>query len=98
MTLNSVNGQSLASFMSHDFQLMYHLLLPEVYMDSPFYAVTSYLTTNDVIKGWVKEPSKFRQTPSNTYNTKSLKKAFKYLRVLCFRIYGQRSTETFPEG
>lgn len=84
--------------MAHDFQTMYPLPLSETYMDSHFYVVTNYLRTKDVIKGWMKEPSKFWQTPNNGYKTKSLKKSFQYLIVLCCWIYGQKSTETFPKG
>lgn len=67
-------------------------------MDSHIYAITSYLNTKDVIKTWVKEPSKFYQTPNNTYKNKSLRKMFQYFIILCCWIYGQRRIETFLEG
>ena len=92
------NGQRLASFLTNDYQLMYHLPMPKSYMDSHFYVITSYLSTKDVIKGWAKEPSKFCQIPNNTYKTKSLRKAYQYLIVLCCRIYGHSSTKTSPES
>lgn len=77
---------------------MYHFSEPESPIHSHFYVVTSYLSTKDVAKGWVKEPTKFCQTPTNTYKIKYLKKDFQYLIALCCRTYGQQSTETFPEG
>jgi len=60
MTLSNASEKLISSFMAHDFHCMYHFPLPEAYMDSYFYAVTKYLSTKYVIKGWVKEPSKFR--------------------------------------
>lgn len=59
MTLNNFSGQQLASYLAHDILLMYHLPKLEAYMDSYFYEVTNYLSTKDVIKTWVKEPTKF---------------------------------------
>lgn len=98
MNLNSVSGQRLASFMAHDFESMCHFPLLESYMDSQFYAVTSYLSTKHIIKSWVKEPSQFYKMPINTYKTKSLRKAYQYFIVLCHWTYDQRSTQTFLEG
>jgi len=93
MTLSSVSGQRLASYLAHDIHLLYHLPNREGYMDSHFYAFTIYFNTKDVIKTWVKEPTKFRQTPTNTYKTRSLKKVFQYLILLCYQIKGQKSTK-----
>jgi len=67
MTLISVSGWRLTSYMAHDFHLMYHFPFPKAYIYSHFYAITSCLRTKDVIKIWMKEPSKFHQTPNHTY-------------------------------
>ena len=64
MSLSSVSRKRLSSFMVHYYHHMYHLLLLESYRDSQFYVVTSHLSTKAVIKGWVKEPSGFSQTPN----------------------------------
>lgn len=67
-------------------------------MDPYFYATTGYINTKDVIKMWVKEPSKFHQTYKNTYMTSSLRNMFQYLIVLCCWIYRQKNVECFLEG
>lgn len=89
MTLNSASGQRLSSFLVADYHLMYHLPKPESLMDLYFYATTSYLRTKDIVKGLVKEPTKFHQTPTSTYKKKYLSRAYHLLIVLCCRIYGQ---------
>jgi len=58
MTLSSVSGQWLSSYMAYDFHLMYHFPFLEAYMDSHFYVVANYLIAKNVIKTWVKEASK----------------------------------------
>jgi len=67
-------------------------------MDTLFYATNIFVNTRDIMKHWVKEPSKFRWTPKHVYNTKSLKKAYQLLIIFAYRIYGQESTKTFPQG
>lgn len=89
MTLNNTIGQRLASFLAPNYHLMYHLSKPKSPMDSYFYVTTIYLSTKDIVKIWVKEPTKFCQTSTNTYKTKSLRRAYQLLIVLCCRIYGQ---------
>lgn len=77
---------------------MYHFPKPETLTDSYFYAIKRYMSTKDIVKGWLKEPSKFQHTPTNTYKTQSLKRAYKLLVILGWKIYSQQSTKTFSEG
>lgn len=77
---------------------MYHFPKPMKCMDSLFYAAHSYVNTRDIIKHWVKEPSKFKQTPTHACKTKSLGKAYQFLIIFSCRIYRQKSTKTFREG
>lgn len=57
MILSNSNGKRLAYFMEPNYQLMYHFLMLESLMDYHFYAITNYLSTKDIVKIWVKEPS-----------------------------------------
>lgn len=64
MTLSSTNGRRLATLLAADYRHMYHLPKPEVHTDSLLYATKNYVVTRDVVKSWVKEPSKF---PKDSY-------------------------------
>jgi len=96
--LNSDTRQRLASFLVQKYHLMYHLPELKFLMDSYFYVKTKCLNTKDIVKEWVKEPTKFCSTPTNTYKTKYLRSYYHLLIFLCCRIYYQQSTETFPKG
>lgn len=56
------------------------------------------LETSSNIGRWVKEMSRFRQTPNHVYKTKYLRKAYHFLIIFACRIYGQESTIFFCEG
>lgn len=56
--LGSTNGRRLSSFLAVDYHLMYHFPKTKLFMDSYFYAKTNYLSTKEIVKGWVKEPPK----------------------------------------
>lgn len=77
---------------------MYHF--PELVecMDSLFYATHIYVNTRDIFKHWMKEISKFRQTPTHVYKTKSLRKSYQLLVIFAYKIHGSQSMETFLEG
>lgn len=98
MTLTNVSEHKLTTFLAADYHIMYHFLEPKAIMDSYFYATNIYMSTKDIVKGWVKEPSKFQQTTTNTYKTKSFRRAYQLLVILACNFYSQQSTETFPEG
>jgi len=75
MTLRNPSGQNLATFLAEDYQCMYHF--PELVklMNSFFYATNIYVNTRDIVKGWVKYPSKFQYKHTHSYKKKSLRKA-----------------------
>lgn len=77
---------------------MYHFSEPKLLMDSYFYATNNYVGMKNVVEVWVKEPSKFRQTTTNTYNIKYHRRDYQLLIILACIIYGQKSIETFLEG
>jgi len=98
ITLSSNSVWNLATFLVVYYRHMYHFLEPEKLMDSHFYATNSYVGTKYVVEIWVKEPSKFRQAPTNIDKTKYLMRAHQFSIILDCRIYGQPSTETFLGG
>ena len=57
-------------------------------MDTLFYATHNIVNARDIVKRWVKEPSKFRVTPNHVYKTKSLRKAQQFLIIFASRLYG----------
>ena len=74
---------------------MYQLPQPVNHMDALFYATHNFVNTRDIIKRWVKEPFKFRETPNHVYNTKSLRKAYQSLTIFACWLYGQERMKTF---
>jgi len=89
MILSSASGIDHATFKAEKFQQMYHLPQLVKRMDSFFYATHSVMNTRDIVKCWLKESSKFRQTPNHVYKIKSLRKAYQFLIIFSYRIYGQ---------
>lgn len=67
MVLRSVSGTQLDTFGAKDFQEMYHFPQPVIIMDTPFTRSSSDANSRDILKSWVKNPSKFRTTPSQVY-------------------------------
>lgn len=89
MTLININGKNLATFLAEDYQHMYHLPEPVNLMESYFYATHNSWSTKYIIKGLVKDPSKFWYIPTHSYETKSLRKAYQILAILACKIYGK---------
>lgn len=77
---------------------MYHFPLPVSRMDALLYTPNNSMNTRDILKHWVREPSKFRMEPNQIYKTKALRKAYQFLVILTCCLYGQGSTETFPQS
>ena len=96
MTLSSVSGTKIATFKAQDYEQMYHMLKPIITMETPF-SIPSNSKSKDILKKQVKELAKFRMTPNKIYKTKTLRKAYQYLIIFSCRLYGQESTETFPQ-
>ena len=98
MALNNFSGQQLASYQPHEIHLIHNLPKPEEHLDSRLYVSWSYLNAKEVNKSWWKKLMKFCQNPNSTYKTKSRIIVYHYLMVMCCRVYGQRSIESFPKG
>ena len=98
MILSSVSGLELATFRVEDYQQIYHFPLPVNRMDTPLYTANNNANTRDILKHWVREPLKFRTTLNQIYKTKTLRKAYEFLVIFSCCLYGQESTETFPQG
>lgn len=68
-------------------------------MDALFFTLNNNLNSRDIMKHWVKEPSKFRTTPNQVYKMKSLRKFYQQLVIFACHLYGQESTSmTFPQS
>jgi len=98
MTLSSVSGIEIATFRAQDYQQMYHLPKPLITMETPFNIPNNNANSRDILMNWMKEPTKFRMTPNQIYKTKILWKVYSYLVIFSCRLYGQESTETFPQS
>ena len=88
MVLKSVSGTQLATFRVKDFWEMYHLPHPLIMMEKPFSRPNSSANSRDILKSWVKEPTKFRTTPSQVYKTKILWNAYEFLVIFACHLYG----------
>ena len=71
---------------------------PVITMETPFNIPNNNANSMDILKNWVKEPTKFRMTPNQVYKMKILWKAYQYLVIFACRLYGQESTETFLQS
>ena len=71
---------------------------PVVTMETPFNIPSNNTSSRDILKNRVKELDKFRVTPNQVYKTKILSKEYQYLVIFACRMYGQESTETFPQS
>lgn len=98
MTLRSASGTQLVTFRTKKYHQMYHFPQPVNHMDALFYTHNNNVNTKDILKHWIREPSKFRTTPNQVYKTKLLRKACQLLIIFSCRLYGQESTKTFPES
>ena len=96
MTLNYVSGMKLTTFWARDYDEMYHMSDPVTIMKTPFSLPNNIANSKDILKNWVKEPTRFRLTPNQIYKTKILWKAYQYLVIFSCPLYGQESTKTFP--
>ena len=68
------------------------------YMDALFFTPNNNVNSRDILKHWVKEPSKLMKTPNQVYKTKSLRKSYQILVIFACHLYGQDSTETFSQS
>lgn len=98
MTLSSVSGMKLATSWTQDYDEMYQMSKPMTIMETPFNLHGSSANSRDMLKNWVKEPTRFGMTPNQIYKTKILWKVYQYLVIFSRRLYGQESTETFPQS
>jgi len=96
MVLSTVSGTQLTTFKVENFQEMYHLPQLVVIMDAPFTRPSSSEKSKDILKSWVKEPSKFRTTLNQIYKPRILQKEYHLLVIFTCLLYGQESTKTFP--
>lgn len=64
MTLSSVKGMEISTFREKYYQQMYHFLKPMITMETPFSIPSSNYNSRDILKNWVKEPTKFKMTPN----------------------------------
>ena len=69
-----------------------------IIMETPFSIPNSTANSEDILKNWVKGPAKFRMTPNQIYKMEILWKVHQYLVIFACCLYGQESTETFPES
>ena len=67
-------------------------------METPFSLPNSSANFRDILKNWVKEPTRFKMKPDQIYKTNILQKAYQYLVIFSCRLYGQESMETFPHS
>lgn len=98
MVLSNVNGTKPFTFKAENFQEMYHLPQLVITMDAPFTNPNSSANSRDILKSWVREPTKFRTTPNQVYKTKILRKAYQFLVVFACCLYNQESTKTFSQS
>ena len=77
---------------------MYHFSKPMITMETPFSIPSSNANYRDILKNWVKEVAKFKMTPNQVYKMKIFRKEYQYLVIFACRLYGQESTETFPQS
>ena len=86
MTLSSANGTQLSTFRIEKYHQMYHLPQWVNRMVALLYTPKSNVNTRDIMKHWVKEPSKFGSTPNRVYKTKSSERpanSWSSLHVAC---------------
>lgn len=98
MKLNSVSEAEIITFRAQDYDEMYQMSELVTIMETPFSIPNKNANSRDTLKNWVKESAKFRMTPNEVYKTKILWKAYLYLFIFACRLYGQESTETFPQS
>lgn len=67
-------------------------------MVTPFSLPNNNANSRDIMKNWVKDPTRFKMTPNHIYKTKILQKENQYLVIFACRLYGQESMETFPQS
>lgn len=96
MVLSSVIETQISTFRVKDFQEMYHLPQLVITMDTPFTRPSNNANSRDILKRWMKKPSKFTKTPSQVYKMRILWKACQLLVIFACRLYGQESAITFP--
>lgn len=64
MKLSSVYVIEIATFKAQDYERMYHMPKIVITMVTPFSIPNRNSNSRDIFKNWVKEPAKFRTTPS----------------------------------
>lgn len=74
------------------------MLEPATIMSPPFSLPNGRGNSRDILKDWVKEPTRFRMTPNQIYKTKILWKMYQYLVIFACRLSAQARTEIFPQS
>ena len=64
MILSSVSGVELVTYRTEYYQHIYHFPWPVNMIDAPFHTANNNENTTDILKFWVREPSKFKTTPN----------------------------------
>ena len=98
MILRNVSAERISSFRIEDYHEIYHFPFPMSRMDVPFYTPNGITNTRDILKHWVKEPTKLGTTSNQIYMTKTLRSAYQFLFIFACHLYGQGSTKTFPQS
>lgn len=96
MTLISVSGIEFDTLRVKEFQEMYHWPQLVITMEKPFIKPNRKENSRDILKSWVKEPAKFRTILSLVYKMKIPWKAYQYLVMFSWHLYGQERKNTFP--
>ena len=92
-----LSGTKLATFWARDYDEMYQMSNPATIMKNPFSLPNNSANSRDILRNWVKEPTRFRLTPDQIYKMKILRKAYQYLVIFACRLSGQACTETFHQ-
>lgn len=64
MTLSNTSGTHFSTFRSEKYHQMYHFPQSVNYMNALLFTPNNNVNSRDILKRWVKEPSKFRTTPN----------------------------------
>lgn len=98
MVLSSVNGTKISTFRAQHYQNMYHFPKRVITLETPFSIPNNNANSKDILKNYVKGPAKFMMTPNHIYKMKIMQKVYQYLIIFACRLYGQESTEIFPQN
>lgn len=91
MTLSNTSGTQIATFRTKKYYQMYHFPKLVNHMDALFFTPNVNVNNRDIMKHWVKYPSKFRMTHKQVYKMKLLRKDYQLLVIFTYHLYGQES-------